>query len=209
MGLVFKGNKNALTNRRTTTRKLHVSMRNLLCTSLNKAVSPAPQRDGPAVTREVEAEGACVPTPLAPPEGQQPGLGARTRPPQRPTFCQNFYNILHRVKNRVITFWYAFLDQEDPLEKGMPTHCSILAREIPQTEEPGGLRPWVRLYFIPTERQWWKERQKGGREEGKRERRKREERKRVRERIKERREGGEKKQEEKKKMKERQRKKGR
>ena len=38
MGLVFKGNKNALTNRRTTTRKLHVSMRNLLCTSLNKAV---------------------------------------------------------------------------------------------------------------------------------------------------------------------------
>ena len=143
MGLVFNGNKNALTNRRTTTRKLHVSMRNLLCTSLNKAVSPAPQRDGPAVTREVEAEGACVPTPLAPPEGQQPGLGARTRPPQRPTFCQNFYNILHRVKNRVITFWYAFLDQEDPLEKGMPTHCSILAREIPQTEEPGGLRPWA------------------------------------------------------------------
>ena len=31
------------------------------------------------------------------------------------------------------------LGQEDPLEKGMATHCSILAWEIPWTEEPGGL----------------------------------------------------------------------
>ena len=31
------------------------------------------------------------------------------------------------------------LDQEDPLEKGMATHSSILAREIPWTEEPSGL----------------------------------------------------------------------
>ena len=29
--------------------------------------------------------------------------------------------------------------QEDPLEKEMATHCSILAWEIPRTEEPGGL----------------------------------------------------------------------
>ena len=29
--------------------------------------------------------------------------------------------------------------QEDPLEKGMATHSSILAWEIPLTEEPGGL----------------------------------------------------------------------
>ena len=29
--------------------------------------------------------------------------------------------------------------QEDPLEKGMATHYSILAWEIPWTEEPGGL----------------------------------------------------------------------
>ena len=29
------------------------------------------------------------------------------------------------------------LGQEDPLEKEMATHCSILAWEIPQTEEPG------------------------------------------------------------------------
>ena len=29
--------------------------------------------------------------------------------------------------------------QEDPLEKGMATHSSILAWRIPQTEEAGGL----------------------------------------------------------------------
>ena len=29
--------------------------------------------------------------------------------------------------------------QEDPLEKGMATHCSILAWRIPWTEEPDGL----------------------------------------------------------------------
>ena len=31
------------------------------------------------------------------------------------------------------------LDQKDPLEKAMATHSSILAWEIPWTEEPGGL----------------------------------------------------------------------
>ena len=31
------------------------------------------------------------------------------------------------------------LGQEDPLEKGMATHFSILAWRIPWTEEPGGL----------------------------------------------------------------------
>ena len=33
------------------------------------------------------------------------------------------------------------LDWEDPLEKGMATHSSILAWRIPQTEEPNGLQP--------------------------------------------------------------------
>ena len=33
------------------------------------------------------------------------------------------------------------LGQEDPLEKEMATHSSILVWEIPQTEEPGGLSP--------------------------------------------------------------------
>ena len=36
--------------------------------------------------------------------------------------------------------WVQSLGQEDPLEKGMATHSSILAWEIPWTEEPGGLR---------------------------------------------------------------------
>ena len=31
------------------------------------------------------------------------------------------------------------LGPEDPLEKGMASHSSILAWRIPQTEEPGGL----------------------------------------------------------------------
>ena len=34
--------------------------------------------------------------------------------------------------------WVQFLGQEDPLEKGMATHSSILAWEIPWREEPGG-----------------------------------------------------------------------
>ena len=32
-------------------------------------------------------------------------------------------------------------DWEDSLEKGMSTHSSILAWEIPQTNEPGSLQP--------------------------------------------------------------------
>ena len=36
--------------------------------------------------------------------------------------------------------WVQFLVQEDPLEKEMATRSSILAWEIPQTEELGGLQ---------------------------------------------------------------------
>ena len=32
------------------------------------------------------------------------------------------------------------LGQEDPLEKGMATHSSIVAWEIPSTEDPGWLQ---------------------------------------------------------------------
>ena len=32
------------------------------------------------------------------------------------------------------------LDLEDPLEKGMATHSSILAWRIPWTQKPGGLQ---------------------------------------------------------------------
>ena len=43
------------------------------------------------------------------------------------------------------------LGQEDPLEKEMATHSSILAWRIPQTEAPGGVlsmgsqKSWTRL----------------------------------------------------------------
>ena len=36
--------------------------------------------------------------------------------------------------------WIWSLGQKNPLEKRMATHSSILAWEIPQTEEPGGLQ---------------------------------------------------------------------
>ena len=37
--------------------------------------------------------------------------------------------------------WVQSLGWEDPLEKEMATHSSILALTIPWTEEPGGLWP--------------------------------------------------------------------
>ena len=36
--------------------------------------------------------------------------------------------------------WVRSLGREDPLEKGIATHSSILAWKIPWTEEPGGLQ---------------------------------------------------------------------
>ena len=36
--------------------------------------------------------------------------------------------------------WVQPLGQKDPMEKEMTTHSSILAWEIPWTEEPGGLQ---------------------------------------------------------------------
>ena len=50
--------------------------------------------------------------------------------------------VAQRVKN-LPAMWETqvqFLGQEDPLEKGVATHSSILAWKIPQTEEPGGLQ---------------------------------------------------------------------
>ena len=38
--------------------------------------------------------------------------------------------------------WVQSLGREDPLEKGMATHSSILAWRIPWTEESGGYSPW-------------------------------------------------------------------
>ena len=36
--------------------------------------------------------------------------------------------------------WVLSLGQEDPWEKGMATHSSVLAFESPWTEDPGGLQ---------------------------------------------------------------------
>ena len=48
--------------------------------------------------------------------------------------------------------WVRSLGWEDPLEKGMAIHSSILAWRIPWTEEPGGLySPWGRKESDTTE----------------------------------------------------------
>ena len=43
--------------------------------------------------------------------------------------------------------WVRSLGWEDPLEKGMATHSSLLAWKIPRTEEPGRLQSlgWQRV----------------------------------------------------------------
>ena len=50
--------------------------------------------------------------------------------------------VAQMVKNLPATqeTWVQSLGWEDPLEKGMATHSSILAWRIPWTEEPGGLQ---------------------------------------------------------------------
>ena len=47
------------------------------------------------------------------------------------------------VKNLTVIqeMWFLPLGGEDPLEKGMETHSSILAWKITGTEEPGGNNP--------------------------------------------------------------------
>ena len=50
--------------------------------------------------------------------------------------------VAHTVKNlpAMQETRVQLLGQEDPLEKGVATHSSILAWKIPWTEEPGGLQ---------------------------------------------------------------------
>ena len=52
------------------------------------------------------------------------------------------FPVAQMVKNLPATqeTWVRSLNWEDPLEKGMMTHSSILARKILWTEEPGGLQ---------------------------------------------------------------------
>ena len=44
--------------------------------------------------------------------------------------------------------WVGSLSREDPLEKEMAIHSSILAWEIPWTEESGGLQSMRSLKYI-------------------------------------------------------------
>ena len=48
--------------------------------------------------------------------------------------------------------WVPSLGQEDPLEKGMATHSSILVWRIPWTEEPAGLQSMGHKESDTTER---------------------------------------------------------
>ena len=74
------------------------------------------------------------------------------------SFHLRYVNLIHSMekienrerqypKGKCVTFIWETqvwsLGQEDPLEKGMATHSSILAWEIPWTEEPGELQPMV------------------------------------------------------------------
>ena len=48
--------------------------------------------------------------------------------------------------------WVRSLGQEDPLEEEMATHSSIVAWEIPWTEEPVNYSPWGHKESDTTER---------------------------------------------------------
>ena len=56
---------------------------------------------------------------------------------------EGIYVMAQKVKNlpAVRETRVQSLGQEDPLEKGVPTHSSNLAWRIPRTEEPSGLWP--------------------------------------------------------------------
>ena len=46
-----------------------------------------------------------------------------------------------RIRLPMQETWVQYLDREDPLEKEMATHSSIVAWEIPWTEEPSSYSP--------------------------------------------------------------------
>ena len=56
---------------------------------------------------------------------------------------KNGTSLVAQIVKRLPTMWETWvrsLGREDPLEKEMATHSSILAWKIPWTEEPGGLQ---------------------------------------------------------------------
>ena len=48
--------------------------------------------------------------------------------------------MVKKISLPMLESWVRSLGGEDPLEKEVATHSSILAWEIPWTEEPGGLQ---------------------------------------------------------------------
>ena len=57
--------------------------------------------------------------------------------------CQSLASLVAQTVKRLPAMretLVPFLGREDPLEKGMTTHSSILAWTIPGTEEPDGLQ---------------------------------------------------------------------
>ena len=64
----------------------------------------------------------------------------------RETYCVQGGFLVAQMIKRLPTMQETqvqFLGWEDPLEKGMATHSSILAWRIPQAEEPGRLQSIV------------------------------------------------------------------
>ena len=59
-----------------------------------------------------------------------------------PHNCTDLPLVAQRLKHLPVMqeTWVRSLGQEDPLEKEMATHSSILAWRIPWMEEPGGLQ---------------------------------------------------------------------
>ena len=83
-----------------------------------------------------------------PPPGDLPDLWIK---PASPAVAGGFLPLNHLGSPRLLLLllkllpamqetWVRSLGQEDPLEKEMATHSSILAWRIPWTEEPGGLQ---------------------------------------------------------------------
>ena len=72
---------------------------------------------------------------IFPTQGSNPGL-----PHCRHTPYHLSYQGSTCLQHRRHETWVRSLGWEDPLEKGMATHSSILAWWVPWTEEPGGLQ---------------------------------------------------------------------
>ena len=88
-----------------------------------------------------------VPSPET--EPRPPALGAPGKSPVSFSLCVDCLSLCHLASLVAQTVMnlpamqetqVRSLDQEDPLEKGMAAHSSILAWEIPWTEEPSGLQ---------------------------------------------------------------------